>query len=307
MSSTPSHPVIRIGPAGWSYPDWRGIVYPARKPRGFHELNYLAHFFDTVEINTSFYHAPQPAAAKEWVRRVEGNPSFTFTAKLLHAFTHERNATAGDERVFKEGMTPLAGAGRLGALLVQFPWSFKNNPPNRQYLAGLAKRFGEYPLAIEVRHSSWNTPEVFEMLRELGVGFCNIDQPVIGRSIRPSQNVTAPVGYVRLHGRNYGHWFTASEQAGERYNYLYTTNELVPWARRILEIAKQSSLTFVVTNNHFQGKAAANALQLINLVSGRRVAAPEELLLRYPELLEIAASSGSASQAPLPFAAPESA
>jgi uncharacterized protein YecE (DUF72 family) len=305
MSSSPSRPVIRIGPAGWSYPDWRGIVYPARKPKTFHELEYLAQFFDTVEINTSFYNPPRPNVVTEWVHQAEHNKDFQFTAKLWQRFTHERNAGPDDERVFKEAMTPLVEAGHLGALLIQFPWSFKNDPGNRQYLAELCNQFRQYPLVVEVRHSSWNQPEILEMFCELAVGFCNIDQPVIGRSIKPSQHVTAPIGYVRLHGRNYQEWFSAKDDAGERYNYLYGLEELEPWVKRIEHVAGDSRATFVITNNHARGKAVANALQLIALVSGRTVQAPASLLQEYPELMEVAAPShSSASQIRLPFGTP---
>ncbi len=196
-----ARPRIRVGPAGWSYADWNGIVYPARRPPDFHEAAYLAEFFDTIEINTSFYHPPRPESVAGWVRRVERNKDFKFTAKLWQRFTHDRNASRQDEKVFKEGLIPLMNEGRLGALLAQFPWSFKNTPENREYVGGLRMQFVEYPLALEVRHSSWNRPEVLEMLAELNVGFCNIDQPVIGRSIGPSEHSTSPVGYVRLHGR----------------------------------------------------------------------------------------------------------
>jgi uncharacterized protein YecE (DUF72 family) len=301
MASTPSSPVIRIGTAGWSYPDWHGIVYPRQKPRGFHELEYLARYFDTVEINTSFYNPPRPEVVKEWVRQIEGK-DFQFTAKLWQRFTHDRNATPEDERVYKLGIAPLAEANRLGAVLLQFPWSFKNDPENRQYLTALCQRFREYPLILEVRHSSWNKPEILEMLAELSVGFCNIDQPIIGRSIKPTQHITAPVGYFRLHGRNYKEWFSAKDDAGARYNYLYSPEELEPWVERIKHVADGSRVTFVITNNHARGQAVANALQLTALLGGRSAQAPEGVLQKYPELKAITtASDSSANQAALPF------
>jgi uncharacterized protein YecE (DUF72 family) len=281
-------PIIRVGPAGWSYDDWQGIVYPPHKPQGFHAAEYLARFFSTIEINTTFYHPPTAKMAREWARRVERHPEFQFTVKLWQRFTHDRDASQQDEKTFKEGIAPLASAGKLGALLLQFPWSFKNTKENREYLGGLVMQFVEYPLVLEVRHSSWNRPEVFRMLADLGVGFCNIDQPVIGRSIAPSERSTGPVGYVRLHGRNYEHWFSSSEHPEERYNYLYKLNELEPWAERIKKVAEHAEATFVITNNHFEGKAVANALQLVNLVTGRKVRVPETMFERYPELQSIA-------------------
>jgi uncharacterized protein YecE (DUF72 family) len=306
MDAAPSSPAFLVGPAGWSYTDWEGIVYPHHKPRGFHEAAYLAQFFDTIEINTSFYSPPRPQVVKAWAGRVAFNPNFRFTAKLWKRFTHERNANIQDEKTFKQGLAPLVNAERLGALLLQFPWSFKNTPENHEYLSGLVMQFMEYPLVLEVRHSSWNTAEVFEWLAGLGVGFCNIDQPVIGQSIAPSARATAPVGYVRLHGRNYEHWFTSNEHPEERYNYLYTQAELEPWAARIQKIAQHTQVTFVITNNHFRGKAIANALQLIRLLRNQPVRVPETLMALYPELEKIAAPQSSISapgQSDLLFAA----
>jgi len=286
---------IRIGPAGWAYDDWAGIVYPRSRPRDFHEAGYLAQFFDTIEINSSFYHPPAAKVTRGWIRRVAHNPHFQFTAKLWQRFTHERNGSRQDEKTVKEGLAPLAEDGRLGALLLQFPWSFRNNKENREYLGGLVMMFLEYPLVLEVRHSSWNHPDTFKMLADLGVGFCNIDQPVIGRSLAPSARATALVGYVRLHGRNYEHWFSSEDHPEERYNYLYSMEELEPWAARIRNVAAQTDATFVITNNHFRGKAVSNALQLIHLVTGRRVSVPESLLPHYPELVTITDRAAPAS------------
>ena len=149
-------------------------------------------------------------------------------------------------------------------------------------------QFMEYPLVVEVRHNSWNQPEIFDRLRAQGVGFCNIDQPVMGRSLAPSEHVTMPVGYVRLHGRNYEHWFTSNEHPEERYNYLYSIEELKPWAERVANIARTAEVVFVITNNHYQGKAIANALQLISILRGPPVPVPESLREHYPQLAEIA-------------------
>ncbi len=293
--AAPRESPIRFGPAGWSYPDWDGIVYPSRKPHGFHAAEYLAQFFSTIEINTSFYHPPAARLSRDWVRRVEHNPQFQFTVKLWQRFTHERRASRQDEKTFKEALNPLAGAGRLGAVLMQFPWSFKYGKENREYLGGLIMQFVEYPLVMEVRHASWNQPEVFRMLNGLGVGFCNIDQPVIGRSLAPSEHSIpqSGIGYVRLHGRNYEQWFSSGEHPEERYNYLYKPEELEPWAERIRRIAEQAQATFVITNNHFEGKAVANALQLVHRVTGRPVRVPEVLLGRFPELAAIAEPSAA--------------
>src|SRR3984893_11072159 len=179
-------PMLRIGPAGWAYKDWAGYVYPQPRPKNFHPATFLAEYFETMEINTSFYHPMQADHAAQWIERVSGNPRFLFTAKLWKKFTHEHDASLADEREARAGLDILQGAKKLGALLLQFPFSVHRETATVQYLSRLLKRFSGYPLVVEVRHSSWNIPETFELLREHNTGFCNIDQPIIGRSLEPS-------------------------------------------------------------------------------------------------------------------------
>ncbi|HKM84157.1 MAG TPA: DUF72 domain-containing protein [Candidatus Acidoferrum sp.] len=281
---------IRVGPAGWSYADWSGYVYPARRSKGFHEAAYLSGFFDTIEINTSFYQPLRPDHAALWVERVSANPVFMFTAKLWQKFTHDPSATLEDERAVRAGFDVLRQADKLGAVLLQFPFSFHCTKESVGYLTAVLKRFADYPLVVELRHASWQTEETLTLLRELNAGFCNIDQPIIGRSLEPSASSTSPVGYVRLHGRRYDTWFSdnPAAPAHERYNYLYSEEELEPWAARIRTVNQHTRNTFVVTNNHYQGKAVVNALQLISILKGSKVKVPEPLRQHYPELEKIA-------------------
>ena len=283
--------MIRIGPAGWSYKDWRGVVYPNDRPRGFDELAYISGFFDTVEINSSFYGPPRPTAAKKWLQSISANDRFRFTAKLFHSFTHERKPAPLDEKEFKDGIAALAEGNRLGALLAQFPWSFKNDGENRRYLVDLRRKFDEYPLVLEVRHSSWMEEDVLDLLVELGIAICNIDQPLFKRSVRPSALVTAPVGYVRLHGRNYKSWFSKTADVRERYDHLYSVDELEPWVARSKEIAEQAQDTYVITNNHYLGKAVVNAVEISTILRGKPQAAPAQLIEHYPELRDFAGGS----------------
>ena len=278
--------MLRIGPAGWHYKDWAGIVYPDPLPKGFHGAAYLSRFFDTIEINTTFYRPPAAATARAWAKHVAGNKNFRYTAKLWRGFTHERNATDADERNFKSGIDPLMEANRFGALLLQFPISFKNTPEDREYLLELQRRFRDYPLALEVRHASWNHPAALDILAELNIGFCNIDQPLLGKALRATAEATSATGYVRLHGRNYQQWFAENKQSGDRYNYLYTLKELQPWADRARAVTERTRSTYVVTNNHFEGKAVVNAIQLAALL-GKPIEPPEQLVRRYPELGEL--------------------
>ncbi len=302
---------IRIGTAGWSYKDWEGIFYPSgMSRRKQHPLEYLARFFDTTEINTSFYGPLKPEWAKLWCRKVAAvNKNFLFTAKLYRAFTHSPIAvmeptsaatirpTDEDEARTREGLDAIAGEGRLGALLIQFPVSFKNTSLNRDYLERLLRQFIEYPRVVEVRDSSWNNPATLAAFAQENVGFCNIDQPVLGRSLAPTEHVTSTIGYVRLHGRNYENWFadqgsadqgSDSDNRNDRYNYLYNHRELEGWKERIESIAERAQATYVITNNHFESKAGVNALELKAMITGKRVQAPPTLIEKYPELRNIA-------------------
>jgi uncharacterized protein YecE (DUF72 family) len=284
--------VIRVGPAGWSYKDWNGIVYPEPRPRGFDPLRYLAEYFDTVEINSSFYGAPRAGSSKKWVESVASNRGFRFTAKLFQSFTHTRKPAPLDEKNFKDDVAPLMEADRLGALLMQFPWSFKNDAASRKYVVDLARRFREYPLVLEVRHSSWTDEDVLDMLAELGVGICNIDQPLFKRSVRPEARVTSEIGYVRLHGRNYKQWFSPTANVRERYDHLYSVEELEPWVDRIRQISKDAKETYAVANNHNIGKGPANALEIAAMLGGRDVDAPATLVKAYPVLADFTKRAG---------------
>ncbi len=299
---------ILVGPAGWSYKDWDGVFYPSGMlRRKLHPLLLVAHCFDTVEINSSFYGHIKPELAKLWARIANDvNPNFVFTAKLHRSFTHSPLAameptsaasirpTDEDERLAREGLEALAATGKFGALLIQFPVSFKNTALNREYLETLLRQFIEFPRTVEVRHSTWNNQETIAYFAERNVSFCNIDQPQIGLSLEPTSHVTSAIGYVRLHGRNYDQWFEA-ESAADRYNYLYKGPELAGWKDRVEEIAQKAKVTFVVANNHFEARAAVNALQLKHMLTGGRVLAPEPLLAKYPELKAIADPVGEGS------------
>jgi uncharacterized protein YecE (DUF72 family) len=187
-----------------------------------------------------------------------------------------------DERLAREGLDSLASEGKLGVLLIQFPVSFKNTSLNREYLEQLLRQFIEYPRVVEV-HESWNNAETLAEFMRHDVGFCNIDQPLLGRSLDPTEHVTSGVGYVRLNGHNYENWFDGDNR-NDRYNYLYKLAELEKWKEKVEIIAHRAKSTYVIANNHFQAKAAVNALELRHLLDGKRVRAPETLVRHYPEL-----------------------
>jgi len=289
MSEPAADSKVYIGPAGWSYPDWKGVVYPSGTGRDFDPLEYLARYFNVIEINTSFYRPPPKAWTLAWVERLRDHPRFRFTAKLWRRFTHQRDAppTQSDVTDYREGIDVLAAEDRLLAVLVQFPWSFRNRPPERQWLENVVTTFGDYPLVLEVRHESWDDRDTLEWLREHKVGLAMIDQPLHAGSLEAVDRRTGLVSYARLHGRNFDAWFAEGRPSSERYDYLYERDELVPWVERIQGATNDSTVETVIaiTNNHYQGQGVVNALQLKAWTSGERVSVPEPLLTTYPDAL----------------------
>jgi uncharacterized protein YecE (DUF72 family) len=279
-----------FGTAGWSYEDWQGIVYPEKKEAGFHPLVFLANYINIVEVNSTFYRPPSLSMSISWVKKVAGYPDFLFAVKVHQVFTHERkNWSQKDVDDFKLGLEPLRAKGKLASLLFQFPWSFVNSSGHWDYLIHLFKLFAGYPMTVEVRHSSWENQSFYKLLSEYRVCYCNIDQPVLRASIKPSACSTIPdFSYVRLHGRNYKDWFREGAGRDERYDYLYTKDELEEWIGRIKELGQRADKVYVITNNHYRGQALANALEIKNMVTGEKLEIPPLLLKKYPLLLEIA-------------------
>jgi uncharacterized protein YecE (DUF72 family) len=303
---------VRVGTAGWHYPagrgTWDGIFYPPKRGRAktFDELAYYAEHFDTVEVNSTFYGQPRPDVSRAWTERTPKD--FEFSVKLYQKFTHPRmfeerlrQSVPGDSRAieelarpnaadldeFRRGVDPLADAGKLGALLAQFPPSFKSSEAERAYLVALLRAFGGYPVAVELRHRSWSDafPETLELLNAAGAAWVQIDEPKFRFSIR--QNFLPNVRgfyYMRLHGRNAAHWWK-HEKSEDRYDYLYSSEEL----KEFTEVADAARTIvrklYLYTNNHFSAKSIANAAmikqQLGEPLEGEY---SEEFVERYPAL-----------------------
>ncbi|MFC2171480.1 DUF72 domain-containing protein [Acidobacteriota bacterium] len=276
---------LRIGPAGWSYRDWEGIVYP--KGQGKDKLSSLASIFETIEINNTFYRIPGPRDAESWVCRTEGYKNFRFTVKLNRRFTHSREECDNSALAqFLEGIKPLMVADRLGAILIQFPWSVKYNERELKRIQGLIEACKEYPCVLEFRHESWGCEEVYTCLRNMGAGWCNIDQPGLRQCLGMTSIATSTCAYVRLHGRNSKDWFRDGAGRDARYNYLYNEDQLAEWCTVIRELTSKSADVFVICNNHFRGKAVCNALQLKGMLLGEKTRVPSALVEEYPEILK---------------------
>jgi uncharacterized protein YecE (DUF72 family) len=275
---------LRIGTSGWSYSDWDGTVYPSNRPHGFHEATYLSQYLSVLEVSSSFYRPLRPEVSRVWIQKLAGVRNFEFTVKLHRSFTHEGNLDPASIRQFELGLEPLIDNGLLGCLLAEFPVSFRLSAENLASVARLARAFSRYPLVAEFRHSSWNNSRALAALADLGVGFCNVDQPQLSQSMPPTDHVTSPISYVRLHGRNY-------QDCGN--DYLYSAQQLAKWMPRLDTMSRTSEKLYVVTTNHFEGQSVANALQVQSMVRRERVETPPALLDRYPELNCIARNQPS--------------
>ena len=261
---------IYISTSGWSYPrgegTWTGYFYPRGK---VNELEYYSQFFNTVEVNSTFYRPPSPVYVQNWARRTPAD--FLFTVKLWQKFTHPkmyREAT-GEEAVvlqsdvdqFRQGIEPLAEAGKLGALLAQFPPSFRNDEHGRQILAAVVRVFGQYKLAVELRHRSWSDDDTTaQSLRESNVAWVQIDEPRFKSSIAGKLPVTADMAYFRFHGRNSEMWWKGDNET--RYKYLYSPEEIDELSAKVKSAAGQTQLLFIFFNNHWQGYAPRNAVDM---------------------------------------------
>ena len=298
-------PRIRIGTSGWSYPagegTWNGIFYPPATGRSrgkgkFDQLAFYAEHFDTVEINSSFYRVPTAATTADWAKRTPKD--FRFSLKLFQKFTHPEmfhkasgedplNLGAKDVDEMRRALEPLADAGKLGALLAQFPASFRNEPDARAYLEWLLDQFTGYEVAVELRHRTWSDDprETLALLEASNAAWTQIDEPKFRLSIR--QDLRPNIGafyYLRLHGRNAKNWWK-HEKSEDRYNYLYSTEELEPIAEAVEDASRKVKKSYLYANNHFSAKAVANAAILKHQL-GQPLPGdyPEEFVERYPDL-----------------------
>ncbi len=300
---------LRIGTSGWNYPagrgTWNGIFYPpaskgrrrpaansAARPK-FDELAYYAEHFDTVEINTTFYGQPKSAVAQTWVDRTP--PGFEFSLKLYRQLTHaevpgvpQLDVAGIDE--YRRGIEPLAQAGKLGALLAQFPPSFKHSSESQAYLDALLARFEDYPMAVELRHRSWSDrfTDTLSLLNSRRAALAQIDEPKFTLSIRQNQlpNITG-FYYMRLHGRNAAQWWT-HDQSADRYNYLYSADELKALSETADAARRLVKKFYLYFNNHFASKAVVNAVMIKNQL-GEPITGvyPQAFVERYPELASV--------------------
>lgn len=254
---------LLIGTSGYSYEDWIGSLYPpGTTKRRF--LRLYAAEFPLVELNFSYYTQPAPETLARMAQ--ETPQSFLFAVKAHRSLTHEiNNDLSGVVTTFKNGIAPLVEAGRLAAVLFQFPYSFHYTPPARMHLERLCESFAGLPLAVEFRNDEWQRDSVYAGLRARSAAYVNVDEPALPRLPRPTELVTSSLGYVRFHGRNRGNWWHGDNVT--RYDYLYDRRELTDWLPAIERMLTQAKLVLAIFNNHSRGQAVHNARDLRALLS----------------------------------------
>ncbi|MEO8285956.1 MAG: DUF72 domain-containing protein [Chloroflexota bacterium] len=260
--------MLHIGTSGYSYEDWKGPVYPEGL-KDNEMLPYYSQLFDATEINYTYYRMPSARTLGAMASKVPDN--FVFTVKASKELTHEREAEDGGATpenfmLFRQALQPMIDQGKFGAVLAQFPNSFKPTPENRDYLSVFRDRMGDLPVVVEFRNSTWVTDETMDILRKNNLGYCCVDEPRMKCLVPPIAVATAPVAYVRFHGRNAKKWWQHDE-AYERYSYEYKPEELQEWVPKIEKLEEAATNTFVFTNNHYRGAAVRTAEQLKELLA----------------------------------------
>lgn len=272
---------VYIGIAGWSYPDWKQVVYTEPK---IDQLEYISRFVDCVEINNTFYRPPSEKNTKSWLQSTSKSEDFFFTAKLHRDFTHEGKIDAEMVKQFHAGFEPLLEADKLKHLLMQFRYDFTDCIESRRHLSEIVKRFRDaFGLAVEVRHKSWQEKDALEFLQELGITVANLDYPTTWNSFNMQHCTVGRDGYFRMHGRNEEKWFSKASR-NEVYNYYYKSDELAQIKKRIDRLTEAFETLTVIANNHYRGAELANAIELKALLSGQKQLVPEGLLRAYPNL-----------------------
>jgi uncharacterized protein YecE (DUF72 family) len=236
-------------------------------PEGTTKKDYLhlyAARFNTVELDYTYYSMPRAANLAKML--VDGGPELTFSIKAHETLTHTIDPNGWKEKAetYRAAIEPVLQAGRLEAVLFQFPYSFHYTIENRRYLGNLLACFRGVPLAVEFRVADWYHAKVIEGMRKQGASLVSLDMPDLAKLPPTMDVVTAPFSYIRLHGRNAGAWWGSDEVA--RYDYLYTDRELEAWVDRIQRIIVQVDKILVYFNNHARGQAPKNAQTLTVLL-----------------------------------------
>ncbi len=244
-----------VGTSGFSYQDWRKVFYPKDiKSQDF--LRFYSKHFRTTEINSTYYKIPSPKVIESLRKKVDKN--FVFSVKANQIFTHSREYSTTDTAKMKEILGSFGE--NLGVVLFQFPYSFHRSTKNEEYIKKLRDDFQEFEIAFEFRSSEWVCSEIFELLQKIDVIFVCVDEPKIKGLLPPIFTLTSnkKVSYIRFHGRNAEKWYN-HQKPEERYDYLYSEEELTEWVSKIRSSKAKVRKLFAYFNNHPKAQAVENA------------------------------------------------
>lgn len=298
---------VLIGTAGWTDPTLLapGVFYPEGVTSAEARLRHYASRFPMVEVDSTYYALPARRMAELWVERTPAD--FVFDVKafalmtghatessrlpaslrlaLPHAVSDVRRLYAKDLppelrdevwRIFADAVAPLAEAGKLGAILLQYPRWVRPAAHAADMLERARERLGDLPIAVEFRHRDWLAPQSWERTQALlaanGMSYVVVDAPPgLESSVAPEIAVTAPrLAVVRLHGRRSDVWEKPGVAVADKYRYCYDGGELAPWAERIREIAERAERVHVVFNNCYANYGTTNAVELAVMLGAER-------------------------------------
>lgn len=258
---------IRVGTAAWS--DHQEFYPKGLKPGD--RIAYYAQHFPVVEVNSSYYHIMPERNYRLWVEKTPDD--FVFNVKAYGVLTgHRRDEEATPELfdAFRASYRPFREAGKLGAVLFQFPPWFDDTEENRERIAWCVEHMADDPILVEFRNRTWLTPShregTLDLLRNLGLSYVTVDAPQVGSGTAPlvPAVTNTNLAYLRMHGRNTETWYKRVETTGERFNYLYKQAEIDELAGVARQLAEQAREVHVIFNNNMQNYAVVNARMMID-------------------------------------------
>ena len=253
---------LYIGTSGYSYTDWVGPFYP-RQTKKSEYLIYYSSRFNIVELNFSYYRMPEERTLGRMVETTK--EGFLFSIKAHKTMTHEVGADwRRVVQLYRKAISPLVESGRLGGILMQFPFSFHYTANNRRYLSALCTEMSQLPVVLEFRNAEWQRESVYSEMRGRNIAMAAADYPRLAGLPEAVSVTTADLGYVRFHGRNSANWWKGTNAS--RYDYLYSGDELDQWLDKINRMSRNTSILVLVFNNHWRGQAIRNAILLRELL-----------------------------------------
>lgn len=287
---------VSIGMGAWDIEPYRRLFYPALRERQFRMLEFYSRYFDCVEVNATFYNAGfTPQQSKKWLDDVSARPEFTFLIKLFRGLTHTFTATAADVRAIRAFLAPIEESGKLGGLLLQFPFRFVNLQEHRRYIAMLGRIFRGYRVFVEVRHNSWSGRATVEFFEEQGLTPVNVDLPHLHRHMPLTAVSHNGYAYFRMMGRNAAAW--NHPEVEDRYTYNYSADELDELLRKIVIVSKTARRVYVIFHNDAKGHSLVNGFTVRHTLARADVAVPGRTAQTFPELAKI----GSVASLPAPL------